>query len=87
VRLFVTSESAPPARLPEPSLRKLIRSKLTRAFLKSNGGWTKDIRRAAAFRTLHAAASARSKFDLQGIEFYYSFGGHRESRYDFAFPI
>jgi len=69
-------------------MRKLIRKKVTGAFLSKEGDWTHDAKEAADFLGKWPNLN-RFGQDAQHdeIEFYYWFGESVPSPYDFAIPI
>ncbi len=74
--------------IPGPALRKLIRSKGTKAFLTADGGWSKDMAGAAVFEDHSAAVTAKRQFQLDGkVELYYSFEYPRMSEWDFTMEL
>ncbi len=68
-------------------MRKLIRSKATKAFLTKRGQWTNQIQKAAEFPDQAQAHAAVLKFHLLDVESYYSFSKSGLSRYDFAVAL
>lgn len=49
-------------------VKRLIRQKETRKFLKSDGGWTTDACEARLFEGLRAVVASKQKLDLTGVE-------------------
>ncbi len=72
---------------PRSTLRKLVRSKRTKAFLTPSGAWTNEIQDAAYFSDPLLARAAAEKFQLRDVELYYLFTDHVNSRYDFTLPL
>jgi hypothetical protein len=68
-------------------MRKLIRSKATKAFLTADGHWTRQLRRAGEFPDLLQSLAAIAHFDLRNVELYYLFNGRTTSEYDFTIPL
>ncbi len=68
-------------------MRRLIRSKATRAYLTMDGAWTQNIADAALFADYAAAAAAKRRFELGEVELYYSFYELRESEWDFGLTL
>ncbi len=64
-------------------MRKLIRSRATKAFLTLDGSWTDDLQNACDF-TGQDLRSVQAGHPLQQIEVYYHFGPNGPSQYDFT---
>ncbi len=81
-------ESSAPTTV-HPTLRKLVRSKLTKKFLSHKGAWVKDAVDAAAFliRPHARAAIAVLGLDPLDLEFYFFFGHRKSRRRDFTVPL
>ena len=84
---FPESDSPSPGTSIPSSIRKLIRSIVTKAFLTTDGQWTHDSRNAAFFLDSCQAYQVSVKFQLRDVEVYYLFGDRPDSRYDFAVPL
>jgi hypothetical protein len=67
-------------------MNKLIRSKLTKAFLTEGGDWTLDFRRAHIFITSEAALVAVFRQELRDVEIYYLCGQEPSDR-DFTISL
>ena len=65
-------------------MRKLIRSKTTRAFLTREGNWTNNFQKAWHFPDVSAALALNGQVSASEVELYYSFNPDRASRWDFA---
>ncbi len=74
---------------PTGSLRKLVRSKLTKHFLSHKGLWVKDAPDAAAFinRPQARAAVTALGLNLLDLEFYFFFGDRKSRRRDFTVQL
>ncbi len=68
-------------------MRKLIRSKVTKAFLLTDGTWTSQIAISADFGDYLAILNARTRFNLNDAELYYSFHRLHKSQWDFVTPL
>lgn len=68
-------------------MKKLIRSKATRAFLNSDGGWTGDVLSARQFREIAEVQRVKDQLRLQNVEIYYSFCEEGASQWDFTLPL
>ena len=69
------------------SMRRLIRSRRTQAFLTRQGAWTCELAKAAAFDNSATLLEAVRRFELHDVETYYSFHEHQPSQWDFAIPV
>jgi hypothetical protein len=68
-------------------MRKLIRSKRTKAFLKPDGGWTTNISLAMHVPSLLLHDVLRTRLKLDELELYYSFAADCATQWDFALPV
>lgn len=66
------------------SMRKLVRSKRTKAFLTEDGRWTQDIHKAVIVSRPAQLEVLRKTFISEEVEFYYSFNEEADSQWDFA---
>jgi hypothetical protein len=67
-------------------IRKLVRSRATRAFLKAEGDWTTDPGSATVFPSTEAAREVVRKHSITDAELYYQFG-EKPSQYDFGLSL
>ena len=68
-------------------MRKLIRSRTTRAFLSDSGKWTRDLTKAHRFKNNSEAREAKAQFHLTDVELYYSFEEAEITEFDFALHL
>ncbi len=70
------------------TVKKFIRSTVTRAFLAKEGGWTQDISKAREIAGFWDASQIMHSLELQGVEVYFSFEGVvADVPGDFAVPL
>jgi hypothetical protein len=67
-------------------VKKLIRNKHTRAFLK-DGNWAKDCEGATEFQNAEAARRATVAFNLKGVELYYLVGDTPSAEWDLTLHL
>lgn len=69
-------------------MKKMIRSRVTHAFLTRDGNWTSDLSKAARIDDVYAATEVVIKLGLSDVELYYSFRDERLSQHwDFSHPL
>jgi hypothetical protein len=66
-------------------MRKLIRSRRTKAFLTKTVGWTTDITKALTVAEVADIEFLREKFAVNELEIYYNFD--ESLQWDFAVPL
>jgi hypothetical protein len=68
-------------------MRRLIRNRATRAFLKEDGSWTEAWHEAGDFSNETKLNEALRKFRPVNVELHYSFGREGVTIYDFVIPL
>ncbi len=68
-------------------MRKLIRSKATKAFLTKDGLWTDSVQDAQAFMYAIEAVARKDELGLTNVELYFLNAEHKTSDHDFVLPL
>jgi hypothetical protein len=69
------------------AVTRLIRHKLTRAFLDKDAGWTPDMAKACRFEATLAVQRTVAQHKLENVELYYLFSDDGPSQWDFTVPL
>jgi hypothetical protein len=69
------------------TLKRVIRSRATRAFLAGDGTWTKDLSRAVAFPNMEAVVQEAQELALKDVELLLVMGETLSKDYDIAMPL
>lgn len=68
-------------------MRRVIRNKKSRAFLKADGGWAVDFRSAYTFPDIQSAITACARQGVLGAELLLIMGPEPCADYDIALPL
>jgi hypothetical protein len=68
-------------------MRRVIRNKITRAFLKADGGWAADFHSAHTFPDTQSAMAACAQHRVSGAELLLIMGLEPCADYDIALPL
>ena len=73
---------------PAPAqIRKLVRCKVTNAFLTKDHTWTHNLREAEDFQDVRRIHVLQRELQLENVELYCLFGDEPDPRYDFALSL
>jgi hypothetical protein len=68
-------------------MKRLVRNKLTRAFLKTDGGWAADFHSAENFADVKSVMEACQSHGLANVELVLVMGSEPSAYYDIALPL
>ncbi len=66
-------------------MKKLVRHRVTKAFLTKEGAWTEDIGQARQFLSHLEARDEARRLGLNEVEFYFYFDDMHTRHFDFSF--
>jgi len=68
-------------------MKRLVRHRMTHAYLLRNGEWTRDKNRLEHFESIQAILALQRQFQLRDIEVVLQMGEEPSPEYDIALPI
>ena len=68
-------------------MRKLVRHRVTKAFLTKEAGWTEDITQARQFLNHFEARDEVVRLGLCEVDFYFCYEDFDTRNFDFSFPL
>lgn len=68
-------------------MKRLLRNKVSRAFLDADGGWVADFRAARSFQDVKSVVEACQEHELSNVELLLVMGTQPSAEYDIALPL
>lgn len=68
-------------------MTRLVRNKVSRAFLGADGGWVADFRAARSFEDVKSVMEACQAHELSNVELLLVMGAQPSPEYDIALPL
>lgn len=68
-------------------MKRVVRNKITRAFLDANGGWADDFESARRFEDVKSVMEACAEHGLTDVELVLVMGSQPSAEYDIDLPL